>query len=133
MRCTLQIFECDFDGCNKTFKHKSYLIRHENIHLGKNFICVWPQCKFVTKHSLRKHSFIHSEVKKFICHWNQCFVKFRHKENLISHKNSVHLKIKNFKSKYNGCNQRFSNKYNLKIHLRVRSEEKLFVCSLYII
>jgi hypothetical protein len=43
-----QLFECDFDECNKKHKRKEYLKVHQNIHLGIKFECVLPQCKFMT-------------------------------------------------------------------------------------
>jgi uncharacterized Zn-finger protein len=106
------------------------LSKHKKIHLGKKFVCVWPQCKYQSKYesALKNHIWTHSEVKKYICDWNQCLMKFRHKSYLKSHKNSVHLKIKNFKYNLEGCNRIFNRKEHLRIHSLIHSGKKSFVC-----
>ncbi|XP_047142572.1 histone H4 transcription factor isoform X1 [Hydra vulgaris] len=59
--------------CDHSFKSNSDLVRHEESHLPKSYICTVTGCSFTTKtsHCLKRHMKItHSEngTKRYICH-----------------------------------------------------------------
>lgn len=84
---TEEIFNCDFDGCDKSFKIKLSLQQHQKIHTGINLKCVCPQCKFVTfyKHQINRHTLIHKKKKIFKCDYSVCHRSFNTNNELINH------------------------------------------------
>lgn len=70
--------------CNKGFKHKQLLQRHNLVHSDdRPFVCDVCGATFKTRANLYNHSNIHSEEKPYQCTF--CDAKFSHKTSLILH------------------------------------------------
>ncbi|XP_052068582.1 zinc finger protein ZFP2-like [Mytilus californianus] len=53
--------------CDKTYVHKSSLIRHTECHSGTEFLCKICKKIFKSSCSLKKHCILHGKEKKYIC------------------------------------------------------------------
>jgi hypothetical protein len=124
-------FECDFNGCKKSFKNKNNLRNHKKIHFGKMFACVWPLCKFQTKYrgGLKRHLLTHSEERKFKCHYEGCDKQFKNSGDFKKHE-SIHSEEKKFICDWNLCFKKFRQKSHLITHKNiVHLKIKKFECS----
>lgn len=70
--------------CNKVFKHKQLLQRHQVVHTtSRPFTCNLCNNSFKSKVILQNHQLIHTKEKKFEC--EICNKKFAHKTSLKLH------------------------------------------------
>lgn len=70
--------------CNKVFKHKQLLQRHQVVHTtSRPFTCNLCNNSFKSKVILQNHQIIHTKEKKFEC--SICKKKFAHKTSLKLH------------------------------------------------
>ncbi|KAJ6644033.1 Zinc finger protein [Pseudolycoriella hygida] len=116
IRCTI---------CQKSFRNKRNLRRHELIHLDeKPFKCNDCGKTFTLSHNLATHKLIHSEEKPFKC--NECGKTFTLSYNLASHK-LTHSEEKPFKC--DDCGMTFKRSHHLATHKLIHSEEKPFKCN----
>jgi len=113
------------EKCNKTFRNKQNLKKHQRIHVvEKAYTCEECGKKFALHDYLKLHSLVHTQIKLHVC--NQCEKKFTLSCNLIVHKR-IHTGEKNFEC--NQCEKRFATKEGLKIHkLAIHDEIKNFEC-----
>ncbi|CAG2116368.1 unnamed protein product, partial [Medioppia subpectinata] len=127
-------FNCDFNNCHKSYKHRSELSKHKNIvHLnrGKEMHCFWPKCQYKTRESKKftAHQSMHLNVKQFKCDFNNCNKSFTQFSNLQTHKNPVHLNVK-FICDFNECHKSFTSKKGLFLHKScVHLNERKFKCN----
>lgn len=75
-------FKCEFDGCSKAYKVKSYLKRHLDTHFKeRKFVCDVCKATFKDKYYLKSHSKIHENI--FNCRF--CSGTFVSKSKLKNH------------------------------------------------
>ena len=104
------LYKCGYDGCDKTYKDRYNLTRHENRdHLKAEYlVCEYPNCSFKTYHRpmLDKHiSINHTKNydRKHKCTYDGCKKKYERKRDLLRHENIVHLKLGKFFCLYPNC------------------------------
>ncbi|XP_067946156.1 zinc finger protein 845-like [Watersipora subatra] len=77
-----QTFHCEV--CNKFFKSKKVLLRHQQIHTGeKPYHCTVCEAKFTRNETLKAHMLIHKGIKPFHC--DRCDYKSRCQKSVILH------------------------------------------------
>ena len=101
-------FICHQKECNKSFKSKGELIRHNKTNSSeKIFECNECHKRFRCKKLLIAHKVIHSDEKPFICNVNNCRKRFKQRSGLFNHKIRIHSGIKRHKCSHNNCNKGF--------------------------
>ncbi|XP_066443144.1 zinc finger protein 501-like isoform X2 [Eleutherodactylus coqui] len=111
--------------CEKYYKKKSNLSKHERIHRDENpFSC--PECGkwFKKKSNLSIHKRIHRDERKFVC--SECGKCFTTKSDLVKHER-IHTGEKPFSCLE--CGKCFTWKSDLVKHQRIHTGEKPFSCS----
>lgn len=114
-------FECEIEGCNKKFKKKAYVRRHQlNIHPEAIGYIDWRHCseencgfKCKTKGQFTAH--INAHKKPFVC--NVCDHRYGNKYKLKDHMNCHTLEF-TYKCKYPSCRGTYRTKGNLNSHMR---------------
>ena len=120
-------FVCNQINCNKTFKTKSDLTRHQLTHSSvKSFGCNKCDKRFKTNSDLSIHkTFVHSNIRRFVCPQNNCNQRFKRISQLNRHK-QTHCSDKPFECEE--CNQRFKYQTYLMSHKLIHSNVKQFIC-----
>ncbi|XP_072165810.1 uncharacterized protein [Diadema setosum] len=76
------LWQCSF--CDKTFKDKTGLVRHERCHKGiRPHVCLTCGKAFGTKYTLQSHMHVHTGEKPFKC--NVCGQRFGLNHHLTTH------------------------------------------------
>ncbi|XP_071559653.1 uncharacterized protein [Temnothorax nylanderi] len=110
--------------CNKSFKHKQLLQRHQLVHSdNRPHVCKSCNASFKTKANLINHQATHTGQKKYNC--ELCKQQFAHKTSLTLHYR-WHSGQKPFKCKE--CGKSFSQNGNLQEHIRIHTGEKPYSC-----
>lgn len=112
--------------CNKKFKKKSILKRHEKRHISASdrpFKCDECDFCFVEKKELMLHSVVHSNDKPFLC--DKCSYSSRSKYSLNKHL-KVHSVVKSFKCPE--CSFRCRLSSNLSRHKKLHTGQKDYKC-----
>ena len=91
------VYICNYDGCNKSFKQKSKLLKHLNRH-NKTIKCLHIGCNkiFSEKSNLWKHMKTHKTSNDYIC--IHCGIHFQNSFSLKHHLETKH--INNFAKYY---------------------------------
>lgn len=111
--------------CNKSFKHKQLLQRHQNVHSTKRpHSCDVCQQGFKSRANLLNHLSTHTKEKKHEC--PICQQTFAHKTSL-----TLHIRWHKGEKPYfcKICGKTFSQNGNLQEHLRIHTGEKPYRCS----
>lgn len=112
-----KVYQCDI--CSRTFKEKSKLKSHREIHTNeRNVIC--PTCgkRFKTQACLRSHKRVHNHV--YLC-CDYCGKSYTQKPELLKHMKFVHLQIREFFC--DTCGAGFGSKGHLATHNLTHQDE----------
>lgn len=84
-------YNCNF--CQRQFKKREYLSRHEKAHFTTQiYTCSSCQKQFRNRTHLKRHMIVHTNEKPYTC--KCCQKQFNRKDNLHSHVKKTHLKEK---------------------------------------
>lgn len=110
--------------CNKSFKHKQLLQRHQLVHSdNRPHACKFCNSSFKTKANLINHQSTHTGHKKYVC--EICKQQFAHKTSL-----TLHYRWHSGQKPYtcSVCQKSFSQNGNLQEHMRIHTGEKPYSC-----
>jgi len=109
--------QCNYEGCNKSFKRKYNLEQHMRIHSEKKpFECNYENCNktFNRKTALKHHiELLHSDEKSYKCDY--CNTTFKLKNTLLKH---IKTKHENIRYNCSECDKSYTTKSNLNIHIK---------------
>ena len=82
-----KLFVCDFPGCEKKFKTKFSLCRHNLVHSQeKNYTCEFCGKKFALLQYLKEHTNTHTSEKPYVCGVAGCQERFSQTGKLSLHR-----------------------------------------------
>jgi DNA-directed RNA polymerase subunit RPC12/RpoP len=117
--CTLhsmvKLFQCDVDGCNKSYKQRPNMLQHKRVvQVGEKYECDECGRRFGQKSNMMTHyNNVHLEEKHFKC--AKCGVQFGQKIGLTRHMKTVHEKVRAFKCEH--CGKSFGLAGARKLHI----------------
>nr|XP_023021739.1 regulatory protein ADR1-like isoform X1 [Leptinotarsa decemlineata] len=126
---TVNRFNCEYDGCSRTYSTVGNLRTHMKTHKGEfRFKCSEPSCgkAFLTSYSLKIHIRVHTKVKPFECGEDGCDKAFNTLYRLRAHERLHNGKTFNCESE--GCFKFFTTLSDLKKHVRTHTREKPYKC-----
>ncbi|XP_054167589.1 zinc finger protein 761-like [Oppia nitens] len=129
---------CDWDGCDRQFRHPCELLTHKRIrHTGdRPFKCPKCQKSFPVNFQLINHQKLYHSNRLFQCRYDNCDKVYRFSRSLDDHhRRHEGLYTKTFKCDVGGddndggCDKSFYNNYLLKVHKRTaHSDDRPYRC-----
>ncbi|CAH0546323.1 unnamed protein product [Brassicogethes aeneus] len=121
--------------CSKGFLCKAVLDSHMEMHADiKKYNCEFCDKKFTVKRYLDVHKKYNHKKELFgfeeVFHCDICQRGFSFEKSLIRHLSSVHGVGKSRAVDCSVCGKTIANPYNLKMHMRLHTGEKKYVCHL---
>ena len=85
----LTVLEFHCLHCNKSFKNKGELTKHQSVHSKKTWKCNHPNCAYVCNdpRNLNAHKFTHGNKTRYVC--DNCKKGFNHYMQWKRHKQNV--------------------------------------------
>ena len=113
----MPLIECSEESCDYKTKSKLKLSNHMRVH--KEFFCQFCNKCFKRKITLRKHESTHTGEKDwmFHCEWNGCDKHFKYRGEMIQHMN-IHTEKLIHSCVWPNCDKTFTNKHTFYIHMR---------------
>ncbi|KAH9971433.1 hypothetical protein BGW80DRAFT_1322403 [Lactifluus volemus] len=115
-----RIYQCTFDGCEKSYTKPSRLEEHERSHTGdRPFVCTTCNKSYLRETHLQAHvrSHLPKSDRPFVCEESDCDKRFWTAQHLKVHKDVIHLGEKPFKCTHEGCGAAFLKHHKLRAHL----------------
>ncbi|XP_032220595.1 uncharacterized protein LOC116603475 [Nematostella vectensis] len=84
-------YNCDWPGCYKSFRHRSFMVLHKRIHTGeKPYQCQWAGCEkqFRRSDEYQRHYRVHTGVKPYPC--GLCRKRFKRSDHRLFHYRAIH-------------------------------------------
>ncbi|CAG2113762.1 unnamed protein product [Medioppia subpectinata] len=115
---------CDFIGCGKKYREKSWLRIHKLTHLGQTYRCKADGCDqtfttegYFIKHYLGIHEKIHNKLLQIPCEWYGCERRFTTRSKLRDHMNTHTVEI-TYRCQWPGCDKWYTTPTALSVHER---------------
>jgi len=125
------IFQCTYQGCDKTFNKPWRLKSHLRNHTGekKPHVCTYQDCgkSFNESQALKNHLRVHTGEKPYVCHAQGCDKSFSEKGNLRKHMR-IHTGEKPYVCTFEGCDKSYGRSDQLKVHIYEHTGIKPFAC-----
>ena len=85
-----KVWKCKELDCNREFKRKAELKAHEVVHVGEEFICEYPGCKYSNRdpRNVKRHYRVHTQEKTIKC--KKCERLFTYYQQMKRHLVSEH-------------------------------------------
>ncbi|KAF8273012.1 hypothetical protein EI94DRAFT_1677407 [Lactarius quietus] len=114
-----RIYECTFEGCDKSYTKPSRLEEHERSHTGdRPYVCTTCNKSYLRETHLQAHvrSHLPKSERPFICEESDCDKRFWTAQHLRAHKDVIHFGEKPFKCNHGGCTATFLKHHKLRAH-----------------
>lgn len=121
-----KLYECEFPGCDKAFKFKSWLTKHAEGHSAlKSLKCPHDGCwkYFKRPDTLKSHMRIHTGEKPFACEERGCEAKFTSQAGLRYHQ--LKHKNKSYRCGFPDCGRHFLTLSQVKQHEQSKKHTSL--------
>ncbi|KAI0245720.1 hypothetical protein BJV78DRAFT_1287293 [Lactifluus subvellereus] len=115
-----RIYECTFDGCEKSYTKPSRLEEHERSHTGdRPFVCTTCNKSYLRETHLQAHvrSHLPKSDRPFVCEESGCDKRFWTAQHLRAHTEVIHHGEKLFKCAHEGCVATFLKHHQLRAHM----------------
>lgn len=116
-----KVHECSI--CKKTYKNRTGLRVHMDLHTGYVLICDICGKSLSTKEKLKQHYRIHTGDKPFKCQY--CEKAFSKRYTLVEHER-IHTGVKPYQCDF--CERSFTQRSTLMTHRRNHTGERPYVC-----
>ncbi len=120
-------YECEYDGCERSYTSFGNLKTHLKSHKGKfEYHCDFDSCNkaFLSSYSLKVHRRVHTGERPYACNEDGCDKSFNTRYRLTAH-NRIHTgeTFDCYK-----CSKQFTTRSDLKKHIRTHTGEKPYQC-----